>query len=146
MKKGTTANAAPNKNPEIERLKKSDGRKNNGGARKGAGAPKKEDKEIYQNLTEKIEKHADEEVEVQILDKKTNTARVEKKSRALAILDMLYNEAIGKRSIPAAKEYFDRTRGRARQSVEFSGEIKTDKQTEPSKAELAAAAAYEQAD
>lgn len=67
-----------------------------------------------------------------------------KKPRLVAILDMLAVKALGpEQSIPAATEYLNRTLGRAKQTVEVSGAIKTEEQSMPSKAEMAAARAYE---
>lgn len=148
MKKGITNTAPSNESSEksgtIEYTK--DGRRktpNMGGARKGAGAKKKEDREVQRTLTEIAEAHANEVVDVQIINKTTNTTETVQKTRSEAILDMLYTEAVNRKNIPAAKEYHDRTRGKAKQEIEHSGEIKTETQRPPTMAELEAAKAYE---
>lgn len=143
MEKGTTKAA-----PETEKTGKNvpptkPVRGKNGGARPGSGRKKKEDREVQKTLTEIAESHACEVVEVQIIHKATNTVEIVRKTRSEAILDMLYSESVNKKNIAAAKEYHDRTRGKPKQELEHSGEIKTETQRQPTKAELAAAQAYE---
>lgn len=114
-----------------------------GGAREGAGAPEALGKSPL--VTALKNQHLMEEVEVTIHDRAAGTIRSEKKATMLAILDMLRQEALKQKSVPAAKEYFDRTLGRAKQEIDISGEIKTDEQRMPTPAEIAAARAYEEA-
>jgi len=86
-----------------------------------------------------------EDVEVVIHNRKTNQYKSEKKNALLATLQMLRSKALVEKDVSAAKEFLDRTLGKSRQSVEFSGEIKVEEQRLPTKAELAAAQAYEKA-
>lgn len=127
---------------ELKRLKEQglieDGRKNNGG-HENVG---KKNLTFSEKVQEIREAHLEEEVEVIIHNKQTNEYKVEKKKTMRAILDMLRNEAIAKKSIPAAKEYFDRAIGRAQQEIKHTGEIKVEEQRLPTKAEQAAALAY----
>lgn len=137
-------NESNEKGAPIEYTK--DGRRkspNMGGKRKGAGKKKRDDRPVQRTLTEIAESHATEVVEVQVINKTTNTADVVRKTRSEAILDMLYTEAVNRKNIAAAREYHDRTRGKPKQELEHSGEIKTDKQRAPTKAEIEAAKAYE---
>jgi len=89
--------------------------------------------------------HMMEEVEVTVRDRKTNEIKSSKKATMLAILDMLRHEALQNKSIPAAREYFDRTLGKAKQEIEHSGEIKVDDQRVPTKAEREAARLFRKA-
>lgn len=146
MEKGTTSTKAPTdsileKQGNLEKPPK----KNNGhgGARAGSGKKKDTEREVKRTLTEIAEQHANEVVEMRIIDKATNTVRIEKKTRSEWLLETLYNEGVNRKVIPAIKEYFDRTRGKPRQELELSGEIKTDTQRTPNMAEVAAAQAYE---
>ena len=50
-----------------------------------------------------------------------------------------------KGNVSASREYLDRFLGRPKQSIEHSGEIKTEEQEMPTAEENAAAAAYEKA-
>jgi len=93
-------------------------------------------------IMEMKETHLMEDVEVTIHDRKTNKVLTKKRATMLAILDMLRQEALGKKNIQAAKEYLDRTLGKSKQEIEHSGEIKVEEQRLPTKAEKAAAAAY----
>jgi hypothetical protein len=87
------------------------------------------------------EAHLMEEVEVTITDG-TGRTRKEKKSTLKAMLDVLRQEGLKNKSVPAIKEYFDRTLGKAKQEVEVAGDIKVEEQRLPTKAEKAAAKAY----
>lgn len=93
-------------------------------------------------IMEMKETHLMEDVEVTIHDRKTNKVLTKKRATMLAILDMLRQEALGKKNIQAAKEYLDRTLGKSKQEIEHSGEIKVDEQRLPTRAEKAAAVAY----
>jgi len=97
-------------------------------------------KQIKQELLMEI-------VDVQIHDKSTGEIKSEKKKTMVAILTSLRADALSRKNKPgertqAAKEFFDRTLGKATQEIEHSGEIKVDEQRLPTKAEKAAAAAY----
>jgi hypothetical protein len=131
------------KQPPVKSSNRGGRRPNTGGARRGAGAKPKQDREVQRTLTEMAEQHANEVVDVQIIDRKTNTTKIVRKTRSEAILDMLYAEAINKKNIQASKEYHDRTRGKPKQELEHSGAIKTDTQRIPTEAELRAGLAYE---
>lgn len=96
-------------------------------------------------VTEMRNHHMMEDVEVTVRDRKTNEIKSSKKATMLAILDMLRHEALQNKSIPAAREYFDRTLGKAKQEIEHSGEIKVDEQRVPSKEEREAAQAFRKA-
>ena len=88
------------------------------------------------------ETHLFEEVTVTTHNRETQEFRSEKKTRFRALLDMLSHKALTEKDVPSAKEYMDRTLGKAKQEVLHSGEIKTDEQRVPTPAEKAAAAAY----
>jgi len=134
-KKGTTQSGSSNaKLPELKRLKEKkksdqDGRKRNGGPRPGAG--RKPDPEIakIELLKTRAIEHAFQKQEVVI-----TTARGQKiveMERDIALLDMLFTEAIRNKNVRAASEYFDRTRGKASQPVEMSGSLKVEDQYVP---------------
>lgn len=94
-------------------------------------------------LIEARKQHVNEEVEIQILDRsKPGNIRIEKRTRLVAILDMLAQSALKDKDVSAAKEYLDRTIGKTKQEIEHSGEIKVEEQRLPTKAEKAAAEAY----
>lgn len=118
--------------------------KNEGGnvpdLREGNSAPKS--LAVSDKVTTMKEGHLMELVEVTTINRETSKTTTTKKETMLAILDMLRHEALKNKSIPAAKEYFDRTLGKSKQEIEHSGEIKVDEQRLPTKAEKAAAAAY----
>ncbi len=118
--------------------------KNEGGnvpdLREGNSAPKS--LAVSDKVTTMKENHLMELVEVTTINRETSKTTTTKKETMLAILDMLRHEALKNKSIPAAKEYFDRTLGKSKQEIEHSGEIKVDEQRLPTKAEKAAAAAY----
>lgn len=110
-----------------------------GGRREGSGR-----KEISKEpeITEMKSGHLMEEVEIVIADRTTGAVKSTRKKTLLAILDMLRQEALKNKSIPAAKEYFDRTLGRPKQEIGLSGTIKVKEQKVPSAAERAASNAY----
>jgi hypothetical protein len=113
----------------VQSSKKVDGRKNNGGARANSGPKPNADRERLTTLKDQAELHALEEVPMAVtVDGKVKNIKM---TRAQALLDMLFTEGIKRKSIPATKEYFDRTRGKARQPIEHSGEIKTEDQYIP---------------
>lgn len=100
-----------------------------GGARENSGRKPDAEKERVQQLTLHAEQHALEEVDVTLTSAKG--IEIVKKTRDIALLDVLFTEGLKNKNISAIKEYFDRTRGRARQPVEHSGEIKTEDQYVP---------------
>jgi hypothetical protein len=154
-KKGTTRKSPSKKatkkttKRKIEKIEKkqgnqSDGRKNNGGAREGAGRKPLEERERLNTLKDQAELHALEEVEVAIVE--GGVTKAVKMQRAHALLDVLFSEGLKRKNISAIKEYFDRTRGKARQEVDLSGEIQTQDQYTPTDPALRAASeAYKEA-
>lgn len=137
-KKGTTRKSSSpkaknTKKKPLENLEKKQvnqgEKKKHGGARQGAGRKPSEDRERLITLQEQAEMHALEEVPIAVT--MNGETRNIKMTRAQALLDMLFTEGIKRKSIPATKEYFDRTRGKARQPIEHSGEIKTEDQYIP---------------
>lgn len=108
--------------------------------REGNSAPKS--LAVSDKVATMKESHLMEMVEVTTINRETSKQTTTKKETMLAILDMLRHEALKNKSIPAAKEYFDRTLGKSKQEIEHSGEIKVEEQRLPTKAEKAAAAAY----
>ncbi len=123
-------------------------RENSGGTRDHAGRTSKAERLAALGVSDTIEAHLIQEVELNngAVPKIADGAApiLTKKPRLLAILDMLATKALGpEQSIPAATEYLNRTLGRAKQTVEVSGSIKSEEQGMPSDAELAAAQAYE---
>lgn len=97
------------------------------------------------SVIELKEAHLMEEVEVTITNKSTRERTVEKKTRLMAILEMLSSKAIREKDTQAAKEYLDRTLGKSSQEVKMTGDIKVEEQRLPTKAEMAAARAYAEA-
>lgn len=87
------------------------------------------------------EQHLFEEVEV-VITERAGTTRVEKKSTLQAMLDTLRQEGLKNKNVAAIREYFDRTLGKAKQEVEYSGDMQAEEQRPPTKAEKAAAKAY----
>jgi len=115
----------------------------NGGARDRAGRIEKEAKIEFLGVSATIEQHMIEEVEVIEINAITGARKATKKPTVRAILDMLRHRALKEKDVRAAKEYLDRTLGRAKQTVDVSAEIVTeDEQRQPTRAEKAAAAAY----
>lgn len=115
----------------------------NGGKRERSGRKEKEEKIKAIGITETLEQHLLEEVDVVEVNAQTQKRTVTKKPTVRALLDMLRYEALKNKNVKAAKEYMDRTLGRAKQTVDMSTEIVTeDEQRLPTKAERAAAKAY----
>ncbi|MCK4500886.1 hypothetical protein KAU11_10325 [Candidatus Babeliales bacterium] len=122
------------------------GTKKHGGARQGSGRKPSAERAQLLDLKTQIEQHAQQLVDVVLT--KNGRQTIEKKTRILAIMDMLVNEAVKNKSIPAAKEYLDRTLGKSLQPIEHSGEIDTHEQHMPgpvTKALLAAQSAFHDA-
>lgn len=154
-KKGTTRKSSSKKvtkktiKKQTEKTEKKQGNQietkgKNGGAREGSGRKKNEDRERLNTLKDEAELHAMAEVNVAVTE--GGVVKSVKKQRAHALLDVLFTEGLKHKSIPAIKEYFDRTRGKARQEVDLSGEIKTSEQYTPEDPALKAASdAYAQA-
>lgn len=117
-----------------------------GGAREGAGRPegsKSKATKVMERLKDEAIYHGEAEIELTELNKKDNSVKIVKKKRVVAVLDMLAKEAVQKQNITAAKEYLDRTLGKATQPVEHSGEINEREQGIPdSPAIKAAQSAY----
>lgn len=140
-KKGTTRKSpskATKKTVEktVENVEKKQGNqqkrnpyKNNGGARPGAGRKPSAEKERLQQLKEEAEMHAFGEVDIAYTE--GGTTKKVRMARHIALLDVLFQEGLKRKSIPAIKEYFDRTRGKAVQPIAHSGEIKTEDQYIP---------------
>ncbi len=122
-----------------ERRIREDDRIDNGGTREGSGQVSIEKEPLVHEIKRD---HVFEEVEIVITDRRTGQAKTEKKKRLIAMLDMLAQEALQRKNISAAKEWLDRTLGKAHQSIEHSGQIDTLEQKVPTKAEQAAARAY----
>lgn len=135
-KKGTTRKSSSPK-AKTEKLKKAKKistkpKGKNGGARPGSGRKPSPEIERINRLKDEAEQHA-----LQVVDIPTYGAdgkklkKTIKLARSVALLDVLFNEGIENKNIPAIREYFDRTRGKARQPIEHSGEIKTEDQYIP---------------
>lgn len=116
----------------------------NGGVRPNSGK-KKTPQEHVQYAYELIAEHAMGEVEVKILDEE-NPGEVKKvkMTRVEALTAKLYSLGT-KGNVQAINAYLDRFAGKAKQHVEFSGEIKTEEQNLTTPEEQAAAKAYEDA-
>lgn len=140
-RKSSTSKATAKK-PKTEKLKKSSEislkkpkksyykkKGGNGGAREGAGRKPNAEKERLIILEERAENHALEEVDVALTSKQG--IKMVKKTRDVALLDVLFTEGLKRKNIQAIREYFDRTRGKARQPVEHSGKIETEDQYVP---------------
>jgi len=116
-----------------------------GGKREGAGRKTKDEKlgKIL-GVSETLEQHLIEEVEVTELNVNTGARISTKKPTLRAILDMLRYQALKKSDVRAAKEYLDRTVGRAKQHIDVkTEEIVTEaEQRVPTLAEQKAANAY----
>ena len=135
-KKGTTRKSSSKKatTKKIEKIEKkqgnqSDKRKKNGGARPGAGRKPSAEKERLVQLKEEAELHAFGEVAIAVTE--GGVTKQIKMARHIALLDVLFQEGLKRKSIPAIKEYFDRTRGKSVQPIAHSGEIKTEDQYIP---------------
>lgn len=90
---------------------------NRGHPGKAGRKPSAELKTI-KDLKAKILEHGLEDVPV----KGENGAKIVRKSRLLAVLDMLYKEAIKNKNISAAREYIDRNLGKAAQPIKGDDE------------------------
>lgn len=159
--KGTTASKAPapqspkpekHGGSETEKKQKSKGGRNytpkgvgNGGKRDRSGRKTKAERIDALGVSDTLEQHLVEEVEVIEVNAQTGARKKSKKPTLQALLDMLRHEALKNKSVPAAKEYMDRTLGRAKQRIEHEGGIEVDDQRPLTKAEQAAALAYEAA-
>ncbi len=115
-----------------------------GGARPNSGPKTNEEKLVLRGLKEKINNHIEGVVDITVVDKSTGKTKVEEKIRAIAIMEMLFQEAYARKNISAAKEWLDRALGKAPQGIEHSGEIKQAEQRIPTKAEMMAAQSYAQ--
>lgn len=145
MGKETTGNKPASTPKAIEKLNsETKSKKRRGGARQGAGRKPNLEKLKAKGIKEMMENHAQEVVDVVVMNKQTGKTEVVKKTRQQALLDALYTEGHNNKNIPAIKEYFDRTMGKATQFIEMETEVKVEEQRPPTKAELAAARAYEQ--
>ena len=122
-----------------EKLKK--GKKKNGGRRPGSGRKKKEELLVIKGLKEKIDDHKTELIDIERVSQKGKKT-IEKKERLLAMLELLFEEAYHRKNVSAAKEWLDRTLGKAPQALEHSGSIETREQKVPTKAQRRAADAY----
>lgn len=131
--------------PSVDLLKDQRNSKK-GGSRKGAGRKMVAATEVRLSTQETMKDHLTEEVEVNITDKKTGKTTLVKMTRVKALLDMLFMKGFKDKDTQAAKEYFDRTIGKAPQAIIHSGSIDTAKQDkELTPAEVAAANAYHKA-
>lgn len=79
-----------------------------GGKREGSGRKPMLGKEELKRVKELIAQHGSEYDELK------------KKERCLALLDVLYQEGIGKRNIAAIKEYLDRQLGKPSQGIDMT--------------------------
>lgn len=120
-------------------------KKPHGGKRDRAGRKSKAERIDALGVSDTLEQHLVEEVEVIEVNAQTGARKRSKKPTLQALLDMLRHEALKNKSVPAAKEYMDRTLGRAKQRIEHEGGIEVDDQRPLTKAEQAAALAYEAA-
>lgn len=120
---------------ELQRIKSEGGKVPD--LRSGNSAPQSLSKDP--KVAEWKKSHLMEEVEVVVTDRSTGTSKVQKKATMLAILDVLRQEALKSKSVPAAREYFDRTLGKAKQEVEFSTDLEAENQRPPTARELEAA-------
>lgn len=115
----------------------------NGGKRDRSGRKEKAERLKVLGVSDMLDQHLAEDVEVVEVNAETNARTKTKKPALRAMLDMLRYQALKHKDVRAAKEYLDRTMGRAKQAVEHSGEIITEEEQRlPTKAEKAAARAY----
>lgn len=114
-----------------------------GGAREKSGREEKNIRLEITGVSKMIDQHLVEEVVVTEINVNTKQRTETKKPAVRAILDMLRYQALKHSDVRAAKEYLDRTLGRAKQHIDLTSEIVTEaEQALPTKAEEAAAAAY----
>jgi len=115
----------------------------NGGRRDRSGRITKGERLDAIGVSAMIDQILVEDVDVIEINLKTQKRTQTKKSTLRATLEMLRHEALKNKSIPAAKEFLDRTLGRAKQRVEVSNDaIPEEEQRLPNKAEIAGAKAY----
>lgn len=86
--------------------------KKHGGVRPGSGRKKLEAHVVVQSIKEKMRDFANEIVSVKTVD-----GKVLKRTRSQVLLAILYEEAIKNKNIPAIKEFYDRTQGKAEQPL-----------------------------
>lgn len=111
-----------------------------GGKRDKSGRNAKEDRIKAIGVSEMYDQHLVEEVEIVEVNKQTQERKTYKKPTVLALLDMLRQKALKDRDVRAAKEYLDRTAGRAKQRIEMKTEIvREEDQRPPTETEIAAA-------
>ncbi len=85
----------------------------NGGARPGAGRKPLLDKARIEEVKALIAQHP---LEIDESD-------LQKRSRLLRLLDVLYEKGVTKQDVPAIKEYLDRQLGKAKERIEHSGDL-----------------------
>ena len=124
---------------KLESLKKDKETKKNGygGKRKNSGRKKSVERLAYKQLKEVMESHAIESIDIKKLSPEGKVI-VEKKVRALAMLDVMFSAGI-KGDTKAAEVWFKRTVGDI-SKLEVSGLIT--EQRVPTKAERIASMAY----
>ena len=112
-----------------------------GGSRVNAGRKKKTENVILEELNEEIKNHKSKLVDVTNISQE-GREKIEKKERLLIVLEVLFQEACLRKNISAAKEWLDRTMGKAPQTLEHSENTSPIEQRVPTKAEQRAANAY----
>lgn len=90
----------------------------NGGVRPNSGRKPNEEKLVVKGIKQLIDNFTNEEVEVQIMDREKATVIKMKKPRIIALLEMLYQEAMKNKNVIAAKEVLDRSLGKAPQKIQ----------------------------
>lgn len=88
-----------------------------GGKREGSGAKKKIENLQIMGIKQLIDNFTNEEVEVQIMDREKGIVIKMKKPRIVALLEMMYQEAMKNKNIMAGKEVLDRALGKAPQTI-----------------------------
>ncbi len=83
----------------------------------GSGRKPSEQTLIKRGLRQLMDEHANEEVDIEITDKKTGKRIVIKKPRSVILLETLYKKAFIDKDIGAIKEWFDRAVGKAPQPI-----------------------------
>ena len=97
----------------IEKIEK-DGRKQNGGRRKGSGRKPLLDNARIAEVKELIAQHG---IQVDERD-------LQKRTRILRLLDVLYERGVERQDIQAIKEYLDRQLGKSKERVDVtSGDL-----------------------
>lgn len=112
---------------KVEKLKKvRKSVKQNGGARAGSGRKKHEITIVNKGLKEWMDEHANEPIEMTLIDKKTGKTVTIKKPRRVAVIEKLFeigmkgDKVIG--NVAALKEWLDRYAGKAAQPIRGEGE------------------------